>query len=405
MTIDAQPLKHSRDFRSLYIGSTFSFMGTHITFVAVPFQVYEITGSSLAVGLIGLCELIPLLTLSLVGGAIADAVERRKLLMVAEGAGIVCAGLLALNASLSEPRLWVLYVLTAVYAAQYALSSPAFRATTPRLVPTELLTAAAALRSIQFNLAAVVGPAMGGFLLAVVGLSWTYAIDGVSFLLSLIAVSTIAPMPPHEAAEKVTLRAVFDGIRFLRGRKVLQGSFYVDLVAMVFGMPNALFPAMADAFGGPGILGLLYSAPPAGALVASLASGWTSRVRRQGIAVYVAVVWWGASLLLVGVAGTLWMALAGLALAGAADAISGIFRSAILQTATPPGMMGRLHGVELTVVASGPSLGDVEAGLVASLTSVRFSILSGAIACIIGVGVLALLLPQFGRYDAADPTP
>jgi MFS family permease len=405
MAIDIRPLKGSRDFRALYIGSTFSFMGSHITFVAVPFQVYEITRSSFAVGLIGLCELVPLLTLSLIGGAIADAVDRRRLLIVAEIVGVICAGLLALNSLLPEPRLWALYALTTVYAAQYALSSPAFRATTPRLVPTELLTAAAALRSIQANLAAVVGPAIGGILLAVVGVAWTYGIDAISFVLSLVAVSAIAPMPAEPDAEKVTLRAVFDGIRFLRGRKVLQGSFYVDLIAMIFGMPNALFPAIADSYGGPGVLGILYSAPPAGALLASVVSGWTSRIHKQGIAVYVAVVGWGAALLIFGVAESLWLALGALALAGAADAVSAIFRSAILQTATPAGMMGRLHGVELTVVASGPSLGDLEAGLVASLTSVRFSIVSGGIACIVGVGLMALLLPQFGRYDARDPSP
>jgi MFS family permease len=380
-------------------------MGSHITFVAVPFQVYEITGSPFAVGLIGLCELVPLLTLSLLGGAIADAVDRRRLLIAAELGGIGCAGLLGLNALLPNPRLWVLYLLTTAYAAQYALSAPAFRSTTPRLVPPELLTAAAALRSIQSNLSAVVGPAVGGILIAVVGLPWTYGIDAVTFILSLGAVWMIAPMPPDEDAEKVTLRSVFDGIRFLRGRKVLQGSFYVDLVAMIFGMPNALFPAIAESFGGPGVLGILYAAPPAGALLASLVSGWTSRVRRQGIAVYIAVVAWGISLIILGFADSLWLALGALALAGASDTISAIFRSAILQTATPAGMMGRLHGVELTVVASGPSLGDLEAGIVASLTSIRFSVVSGGIACIVGVVALVMLLPQFARYDARNPTP
>ena len=405
LAVDITPLRHSRDFRSLYIGSTFSFIGSHITFVAVPFQVYALTESPLAVGLIGLCELVPLLTLSLLGGAIADAVDRRRLLIIAEAAGIACSGLLALNALLDEPQLWALYVLTTVYAAQYALSSPAFRATTPRLVPTEQLTAAAALRSIQFNLAAVAGPALGGVLIAVVGLPWTYGIDAISFLLSLIAVAVIAPMPAAPDAEKVTFKSIFDGIRFLKGRRVLQGSFYVDLIAMIFGMPNALFPAIAADLGGPSILGILYAAPSAGALLASLVSGWTSHVRRQGIAVYISVVGWGAALILFGLTDVLWIVLAALAAAGAADTISGIFRSAILQTATPPDMMGRLHGVELTVVASGPSLGDLEAGFVASLTSVRFSVVSGGIFCIVGVGVLALLLPEFGRYDAADPSP
>ena len=405
LAIDIRPLRHSRDFRALYIGSTFSFMGSHITFVAVPFQVYEITGSPFAVGLIGLCELVPMLTLSLLGGAIADVLDRRKLLIVAEAAGIVCSLLLVLNALLPAPRLWALYLLTTVYAAQYALSSPAFRATTPKLVPTDLLTAAAALRSIQFNLAAVVGPAVGGILIAIVGLPWTYGIDALSFALSLVAVATIAPMPADADVEKITLRSLLDGVRFLRGKKVLQGSFYVDLIAMIFGMPNALFPAIAQDFGGPGVLGILYAAPPAGALLASLLSGWTGHVRRQGTAVYIAVIGWGAALIVLGLAETLWLTLGALALAGAADTISGIFRSAILQTATPPAMMGRLHGVELTVVASGPSLGDLEAGIVASLTSIRFSVISGGIACIVGVGVMALLLPQFGRYDAKDPAP
>ena len=403
LALDTRPLRQSRDFRLLFVSSAISRIGSELTFVAIPFQIFEMTGSVFAVGLIGLFELVPLFTLSLVGGAIADAMDRKKLLIAADLASAVASIALVVNAGLEDPYLAPLYALTFVHASLYALSSPALRATTPRLIRKEDLTAAAALQSAQFDLSSMVGPAIAGLLIAGFGLEITYGIDAVSFLVSAGLVVLIAPMPPMGDIEKVSFRSIFDGVRFLKGRPVLQGSFIVDLIAMIFGMSNALFPAIAARYGGASVLGLLYSAPPLGALAASLSSGWTKRVRRQGVAVYIAVILWGLALVGFALADSLWLALVMIALAGAADSISAIFRTAILQASTPPHMMGRLHGVEMTVVTSGPSLGDLEAGLLASLTSVGFAIGAGGIACVVGVGLMALLLPQFAAYDASAP--
>lgn len=404
--MDVTPLRTSRDYRLLWLGSGISFIGTQLTFVAIPFQVYKITGSTLAVGITALFELIPLLSLSLVGGAIADAVERRKLLLITDSLLAMNSVILALHAASDSPRVWILYALASADAGLYALGSPALRSATPRLLPPEQLPAAAALTGAVQNLGAIAGPMLAGTLIAVIGLPWTFGIDVFSYLASIVCVYLIAPIPPVPDADRVSARSILDGIRFLKGRKVLQGSFVVDINAMVFGMPTALFPAFAlQRFGGgPAVVGLLYAAPSAGALLASLVSGWTGRVRKQGLAVYIAVILWGGSLAAFGLSGSLPLAVFFLAVAGGADAVSAIFRHTILQTVAPKHMLGRLSGLELAVVASGPSLGDLEAGAVASLTSLGFAVVSGGFLCIAGVGVMALLMPEFARYDARDPT-
>jgi MFS family permease len=406
VVLDVAPLQTSRDWRLLWIGSTVSFVGTHITFVAVPFQVFDLTGSAFAVGLLGLCELAPLLALSLVGGAVADAVDRRRLLLVTDSAMAATSALLVVNALVADPQVWALYALTSVWAGLYALGSPALRSATPILLSREQFSAAAALQSVGGNVGFVLGPLIGGVLIEAVGLAGTYGIDVATYLASLLAVRAVSPIPPPRTDDDERV-SVLDGIRFLRGRPVLQGSFVVDLVAMIFGMPRALFPAVtAHRFGGSaGILGLLYAGPAIGSLVVAAFSGWASRVRRHGRAVYVAVIVWGAAIALFGVSNALWLALVALVVAGAADMVSGIFRTAILQASAPQAMQGRLSGLELFVVASGPSLGDLEAGALAAMTSLRFSIVLGGLGCIAGVAVMAMLLPQFARYDAQTPTP
>jgi MFS family permease len=406
IALDLTPLRESRDYRLIYFGTSVSSIGSHITFVAVPFQVFNLTESSLAVGLLGLCDLIPLLTLSVVGGLFADTMDKRRLLLITEGVALACSLGLALNVASGDPQLWVIYTLATVSAGAYALGSPALRSATPRLVRKELLPSAAALQHLYHNIGAIAGPVASGTLIATFGLTTTYLVDVVTFFVSILFIWRMSPLPPADDVERATLKSVLDGVKFLKGKRVLQGSFIVDINAMVFGMPYALFPAVAASrFGGPEVLGLLYAAPSAGSLLVSLTSGWVGRVRRQGLIVYVSVIGWGAALVLFGFADALWLALGALALAGAADSVSGIFRTAILQTATPAHMLGRLHGVELAVVASGPAIGDFEAGALAALTSVQFSIVFGGLACIAGVGVMALLMPQFARYDARDPTP
>jgi MFS family permease len=400
LAMDIGPLKTSRDYRLLWIGTSVSFMGSWMTFVAIPFQVYKMTGSTLAVGLLGLCDLVPLLTLSLFGGVLADSFDRRRLLLLTESlAALVSLGL-ALNASLAHPHLWALYAGTFSVAAMYALGSPAQRSSAPLLLPKAQIAAAAALSGAAHNLSSMLGPAIGGLIISTAGLTTTFLVDVGTFVFAVVCVYRMRPIPAQRDATKEGRASVLDGLRFLKGRPVLQGSFIVDINAMVFGMPYALFPAVARSFGGASVLGLLYAAPPAGAFLASLTSGWVNRVRRQGLVVYISVVLWGGALVVFGLSPKLWMALLWLAVAGAADAVSAIFRSTILQTASPPEMLGRLSGLEMSVVASGPSLGDLEAGALAALTSVKFSIVSGGVACIAGVGVMAVLLPAFHRYVA-----
>lgn len=405
ISIDISPLKASKDYRRLWFGRIVSFIGSGLTQVAIPFQVYEITGSPAAVGLLGLVELVPLIVLSLVGGAIADAVDRRKMLLITETLMALCSVGLAWNASVSEPRLWVIYVLTGGLASMFALGTPGFRSLTPLLLEKKHLPAAAALTGASRTFAAVAGPAIAGVLIGTLGLATTYLADAGTFGASLIAIALMKRVPKQTDAERFGLRSILDGLRFLKGRPVLKGSFIVDLIAMIFGAPVALFPAVAEKLGGPEVLGLLYAAPYAGAFLATMTSGWTSRARRHGTIVYIAVCGWGLSLIMFGLSGTVWVSLVALALAGASDAISAIFRSTILQTAAPPHMIGRMSGVEMAVVTGGPALGDLEAGLLATVTSVRTSIVAGGIACLAGVAVMALAIPEFARYDSDDPSP
>ncbi|HLW60349.1 MAG TPA: MFS transporter [bacterium] len=406
LAIDLSPFRESRLFRLLWWGQLVSGVGSDITRIALPYQVYRLTGSTLAVGLLALCQLIPLLTASLAGGAIADAYERRRLLMWLHAGLSACSVALAANAHLSTQRLWVLYALTACITAFDALTSPALGTLVPRFFPLDRLPAALALNGLARSFGALVGPVLGGVLIARIGLTGAYLADAATFLVALATLGALAPVPPHSSSPPAGLESIREGLRFLKGRKVLQSTFTIDLNAMIFGMPTSLFPAVARRLGGGSeVLGLLYAAPHAGAFVATLLSGGVGRVRRQGRAVMIAVVLWGAAVTAFGIARTLWPMLIFLAAAGAADLTSAIFRDAIAQSVTPDALRGRLNGMELAVVASGPALGDLEAGIVGSLTSVPFSIISGGIACILGVGVLAKLVPEFSRYDAAHPTP
>ena len=404
ITVDTRPLRY-RNFRNLWIGQSISFFGSNITGVAIPYQTYQLTGSTLAVGLIALAELVPLLTLAVVGGTIADAVDRRRLLLVTEVGLVACSALLVVNATLSEPRVWALFVLAAAITSLWALGSPALRSLTPRLVPEDQLAAASLLNSAYHSLGAVAGPAMGGLLIAGVGLTGTYLIDVGTFAASLIAIWRLPSFPPHEQAERAGLRSMVEGFRFVLSQRVILGIFLLDTNAMVFGMPSALFPALAEhTFGGGATtMGFLYAAPYAGALAATLLSGWVSHVRRQGLAVAIAAALWGLAILAFGFATALPLALVLLAFAGAADNVSAAFRSAIVLAATPDEMRGRVSGIELAQVASAPALGNLEAGAVASFTSLRFSVASGGLLCIVGTLAVVAAFPALLRYDARRP--
>jgi MFS family permease len=378
-----------------------------ITFVAVPFQLYELTGSPLQVGLLSICDAVPLLAFATVGGTIADAFDRRRLVLWTELGLIVVSGLLAVNAFAGRPQVWALYVLAGVGTSFWALGSPALRALMPGLVPDEQLAASQALQSIYFNAGAVAGPALGGLLIAGAGLGTTYAIDVVTFAASVAAVLLVAPAPPKGDVERPSVESFKEGFRFLRRQPVILGTFVLDTNAMVFGMPQALFPAVAAQHfhSGARVVGLLYAAPSAGALVAAVLSGWIGHVRRQGTAVAAAIVVWGFAIAGFGLATALWLGVVMLAIAGAADSISATLRSVILFSNTPDAMRGRINGIELAQVASTPALGNVEAGILASLTSLRFSIVSGGVACAAGALAILAALPSLVRYDASSRVP
>ncbi|HYT26662.1 MAG TPA: MFS transporter [Actinomycetota bacterium] len=401
---DFTPLRESRQYRLLYAGELVALLGSQLTVVAVPLQVYLLTRSSLAVGLIGLAQLGPLLACSLIGGAVVDAVDRRVLLVWVQLArGALSAGL-AVNALRPHPAIWPLYVLTAAGAGLQALDAPARTAAVPALVRRELVPAAAALHQILMQVSMVAGPAVAGLVVARASLAAAYGIDVATFTLASLLAVALRPLPPGEGGTRAGVASVREGLRFLRGRRVLQGAFLVDLNAMVFGMPRALFPALGTGLfhGGPGTVGLLYAAPGAGALVGALTAGWVGGVRRQGRAVLVAVAAWGAAVTLFGVVAWLPLALGLLALAGAADVVSAVFRSTILQLTVPDGLRGRLAAINIAVVTGGPRLGDAEAGAVAALAGPQFSVVSGGLACLAGVALLAWRLPELGR-TAIEP--
>jgi MFS family permease len=407
LAIDTRPLRESRDFRRLWLGQAVSYLGNMVTFVAVPFQLYQLTHSTLQVGLLSICDAVPLLLFAAVGGTIADRLDRRKVVFWSEVGLAGVAGLLAVNAFVSSPRVWALYVLAGVGTSMWALGSPAFRALMPGLVPPEQLAASQALQSIYSSTAAIAGPALGGLLIAAVGFRWTYIIDAASFGASILAVVLVAPAPPKGEITQEALESLREGWRFLRRQPVILGTFVLDTNAMVFGMPQALFPAIAahhfDA--GARVVGVLYAAPSAGALLAALTSGWVAHVRRQGVAVAAAIVVWGAAIAAFGFATALWVGVVTLALAGLADEFSAILRSTILFACTPDAMRGRMQGFELAQVASTPALGNVEAGIVASLASLRFSVVSGGLACIVGAVAVLAAVPSLVRYDSKAPAP
>ena len=400
-TVDLTPLRH-RDFRLLFWGQLISFLGSQITLVAMPFQIYELTHDAGLRGPIGLVELVPMLALAMLGGAFADAHDRRRMVLGSEIALTVLSTLLLLNATQPEPSLLAIYVIAAFHAGLFALQRPSMEALLPRLVERHELTAAGALSMLRGTVGLLLGPAIGGVLISTVGLPATYGVDVLSFLASLTALSLMRAVPPPADADRPSLRGILDGLTFARTRPELMGTYIVDFVAMFFGMPSALFPAIADSMGGAGVLGLLYSAPALGAFVATATSGWTNKVHRHGWAVILAAGIWGIAIAAFALATSPAAAIATLALAGGADAISGIFRSTIWNQIVPDSLRGRLASIELVSYTTGPMLGNAESGFVASLFSVPVSIFTGGVLCVVGCGLCALLLPGFRKYDATS---
>jgi MFS family permease len=399
LLVDTTPLRVSRDFRRLWLGQAVSFFGSMITTAALPYQVFHQTGSSLAVGLLGAAQLGPLLLFSIVGGAFADRVDKRRLLLAGNATALACSAALAVNASLDRPQLWLLYVLGAATSAVFGVSTAVLRSLLPLLVEEGLRPAAFALQSTYGTFGMMVGPAVGGVLIGVLGLTSVYTVDVATYCIALVVFAAIAPAPPVVATSIATASSVLEGLRFLRGHPIIMSTFGIDLLAMVFGMPRALFPALAERLGGgPTLYGLLLSSVAAGAFVASITSGWTTRVQHQGRAVLWAIAAWGVAIAAAGLVREPVFVLAMLACAGGADMISGVYRSAIAASVTPDELRGRVSGVELAVYAGGPVVGDIEAGVVGGLAGVPFAIVSGGVACVVAAGVFAVRVRSFADY-------
>ena len=398
--VDLTPLRGSRDFRFLVVAGAVTSIGSLTTYVALPFQVKELTGSFVAVGLLGAVELVPLIVFGLWGGAIADAHDRRRIVIGCELALLLCSAALLANSLLPEPQLWVLYVVAALFATLDSLQRPSLDAIIPRIVPHDQLAAAAAINAMKWQLASLAGPAAAGFLIAGLGVSAAYGLDVATYAVSMALLWRLRPVPPGDGSERPSIAAIVEGVRYAWGRKDLLGTYLVDTVAMLFAFPMALFPFVADDLEAPWALGLLYTAPFAGSLLMTLTSGWTSHVHRHGRAIFVSAIAWGLGIAAFGLATNIWVALGCLAAAGAADMSSGLFRTLMWNQTIPDELRGRMAGIELLSYSVGPTLGQVRASTVAQLTSLRVSIVSGGLLCVAATGLLIAALPSLWRYDA-----
>jgi MFS family permease len=417
---DLTPLRTSRDFRLLYASRTVIALGTQATEVALLVQAKQLTGSTVAVGLLGAVELVPLVVFGLYGGVLADRFDRRRLILVCEAALGCCAALLMLNALATHPLVWPLYVVTGLMMAAAALQRPSLDASIPRIVPRDQLTAAAALLSMSQNVSFLAGTTLGGSLAAGPGPEYVYGLDTVSFVVSFCFLWLVRPLPaPDAGPEPVTglgsglqsaggtsrargreKRSIAAGFAYARGRQDLLGSYLADLAAMTLAYPNALFPFVAAGLHAPWAVGLMFAAPSAGALAITLMSGWMGRVRRHGVAIAVSAAVWGLLITAFGLAPDITVALGCLVLAGSADMASGIFRDTLWNQTVPDRLRGRMAGLELLSYGVGPSAGQIRAGAVASVTSARFSLASGGLLCAGAVGLVCLALPGFTRYRA-----
>jgi hypothetical protein len=399
---DIALLRRSDGFRRLYAGQLWSYAGNSISFVGMPYQAYQLTHSSLVVGLLSFAELVPLVATALLGGALADAVDRRRLI---RGCQLFLCGsgaALALNAA-AWHQLWLLFLLAVLSTGLYGLQRPSLEALVPVLIRRDELPAAAALTGLLGNAVSLAGPLLGGVAIAAGGLPVAYVADSAACVIALLIFSRMHATPPPPEAARPSLSGVLAGLRYARSRPELLGTYLIDISAMLFGAPYALFPAIAARLGGPAVLGVLYAAPAAGGLIMSMASGWTRRVSRHGRAIVLAVCGWGAGIAAFGFAPGLWWAVAALAAAGGADMVSGIFRMTMWNQTIPASLRGRLAGLEMISYTTGEPVGNLEAGLVAAATgSVRTAVVSGGVLSVLGAAVVAAAMPMLWRFDARD---
>jgi MFS family permease len=399
MLLDLSPLRIYRDYRLLFLGQLVSTLGTMISYVAVPYQVYQLTKSSFYVGLLGAVQVVPILLLGLWGGSLADRMDRRKLLLVSEF--LMCVGTLGLflNACLPAPSLWVIFALAGFLQAVNAFHRPAMEAITQKLVEPKHYGAVAALSTVRGSASMIVGPALGGMIMAVYGIKLGYAVDFATYFVALLAIFLMrASLPPEKKDRGSPWSEIKESLAYARRRPVLIGTYVVDIVAMTFAFPTALFPAMAEQWGGEKAAGILFSAMSIGALVTSVASKWTASVRRHGAMVVVAATLWGVAIVGFGFSRGLWTAVFFLACAGAADAVSAIFRFVIWNETIPNEMRGKLAGLEMISYMTGPLLGNMRAGWMAEAGGTEFSIVAGGIVCTAGVLACSFALPAFWRY-------
>ena len=414
---DMTPLRGSRDYRATFASRNVAMLGSQAAEVALLVQAKQLTGSPLIVGLLGVAELLPLVVFGLYGGALADRFDRRALMRWCEPGLALCAGLLLVNALLPHPQVWPLFVVSAAMMAFAALQRPAFEAAIPRLVPLEQITAASALLSGSQNISVLVGSSLGGVLAVTPGPWLVYALDAAGFLVSFWLLGRLPKLPPEPpvltdgdsgaesgaAQPRQALRDILVGLRYAFSRKDLLGSYLADLSAMIFAYPNALFPFMAVALHAPWATGLMFAAPSVGAFAVSATSGWMSQVRRHGLAIAISAALWGAAMAGFGLSPDIYVALGFLALAGGADETSGIFRDTLWKQSIPDHLRGRMAGIELLSYAAGPPAGQLRSGVVASIAGLRFSLVSGGIACVVAVGAVCAALPAFSRYVAVVP--
>jgi MFS family permease len=411
LRMDLSPLA-SRDFRVLFGSSTITLLGTEATDVALVVQVKQLTGSTLAVGLLGAAELVPLVVFALYGGVLADRLDRRQVIRWCEAALGGCSLLLLADSLLSRPLLWPLYVVVAAMNALASLQRPSVEATIPRIVPPGQLTAAVTLSSGSQNLSVIVGSSLGGVLAAGAGPAVVYALDAATFVVSSGLLFLLRPVPAPEPAVLASgadspesgLRSVLAGLRYARSRPELLGSYLADLAAMTLSYPAALFPFLAAGLHASWAVGLMFACPSIGAFAITVSSGWMARVRRHGLAIALAACAWGLAIVAFGLAPDIAVALAALVLAGAADMVSGIFRDLLWKQTVPDALRGRLAGVELLSYALGPSAGQLRAGTVASLTTPRISLTSGGLLCVAAVGLVCLAFPGFTAYRSPVTT-
>jgi MFS family permease len=412
--LDISPLRDSVAYRALWLGQLVSQFGTNMRVVAVAYQVFQITRSTVAVGFVGVVELVPLLVFGLVGGAIADRRDRRLLSAQAQVGLMISSAALALITLAGRPSVTWIYILLAISSAFAAVDRPARSAMVPSLVPPGTLPAAMALRQVVFQVTQIVGPAVGGALIAALpvhgggspGVAVIYFIDAATYVGGLVSLKWVPTMTPA-GEPQASLQSVREGLAFAIRRPVILSIFLIDLIAMIFGMPRAVFPALAERtfHGGAGILGLLYAAPAAGALISALTTGWVTSIRKQGMAVILSVAAWGVAIALAGLSlFSLFLTVVLLAIAGGADVVSAVFRGTMLQDATPDPLRGRLNALNIMVVTGGPRLGDFEAGLVAGAFGAPASIVIGGLACLLGTGVVSAAVPAFRQYEPALPS-